>query len=137
MSLSMSPYASGGGGGYDFSPDVGTRQHVQLPEQPHRPRSDVSVLIADVAARRALRSRERSMDTDTVRRGTPMSDRRQAVSQPRFLQSELDADGPGSPAPGQSFAAAANVNAAGSCSLVLVQCRCFSLSLAFRLLSSV
>lgn len=103
MSLSMSPYPGAGGGGNagEYLPDLAARQHMQLQERPHHQRSDVSAVIADVAARRALRSQQQSTDMDIVRRGTPMSERRQAVSQPRFLQAELDADGPEPSAPGQ------------------------------------
>lgn len=61
----------------------------------------MGAIVAEVAARRRLRSRsqQQSRDMDIVRRGTPMSDGRQAAAQPRLLWSDLDGgDDPQSPA---------------------------------------
>ncbi|CAM9117808.1 unnamed protein product [Pylaiella littoralis] len=61
----------------------------------------IGAVIAEAAERRSLRSQSQlhqSRDTDVVRRGTPMSENRQAVAEPRLLWSDLDADGPTSSA---------------------------------------
>eukprot|EP00752_Nemacystus_decipiens_P013400 g11865.t1 len=97
---------AGGTGGAGYSPEVGAHGRQR---QNQRQQSAVGAVIAEVVAARQSRGprsdpRSRStdmdigMDADIVRRGTPMSEGRQAMAQPRLLLSELEADdGPRSP----------------------------------------
>lgn len=106
MSLSMSPlaYPTDGGGrcGGRYSPDMANFRQGQPPQQQPPQQSTVNSVIEEVAARRSLRSRsqQQSRDTETARRGTPTNDNRRAVTEPRLLWSDLDADGPSPPASG-------------------------------------
>lgn len=98
MSLSTSSPAGAGANGGGYSPEVAAAHYRGQQEQPQR-QSVVGAVIAEAAARRSLRSRSsQSGDTDVVRRGTPMSENRETVAEPRLLGSDVDADGPGSSA---------------------------------------
>lgn len=109
-SARLDPSPVGHAGGAGCSPEVGAQEQQQ--RQPSQ--SAVGAVIAEVvAARRSRESRssepqsrgidmdmdmDMDIDMDVVRRGTPMSDGRQALAQPRLLLSELDGDAAGSPA---------------------------------------
>lgn len=100
---SISLSSVGGAAGASYSPEPAPQDDGQ--EQQH-PQSAVGAVIAEVATRRSRRSVESQqpqswdadmeIDVDVERRGTPMSDGRQTMAQPRLLLSELNADGPGS-----------------------------------------
>lgn len=97
LALSTPPAAGDLVGG--CSPAMAVQYHGQQ-ERPHQ-QSVIGAVIAEAAERRSLRSQsqlQQSRDTDVVRRGTPMSENRQAVAEPRLLWSDLDADGPTSSA---------------------------------------
>lgn len=98
MGHALSPPSGGGANAGGFSPEVAASHYRGQQEQPQR-QSVVGAVIAEAAERRSLRARSsQSRDTDVVHRGTPMSENRQAVAEPRLLWSDLDADGPGSSA---------------------------------------
>lgn len=96
LALGTPPAAGAFVGG--CSPDMEAYYHGQQ-EQPHQ-QSIVGAVIAEAVARRSLSSQsqqqqqQQSRDMDVVRRGTPMSENRRAMAEPRLLWSELDVDGP-------------------------------------------
>ncbi|CAM9513803.1 unnamed protein product [Ectocarpus sp. 12 AP-2014] len=103
MSLTMSPLGhptgDGGGDGGGHPLDMTNSRQEQPPQQQQPQPSTVNSVLEEVAARRSLRSRsqQQSRDTETARRGTPTNVNRRAVTEPRLLWSDLDADGPSSP----------------------------------------
>ncbi|CAM9880429.1 unnamed protein product, partial [Ectocarpus fasciculatus] len=116
MSLSMSPLAyptsggSRGGGGYllDMTNSRQGQPPPQQQQQQQPQQSTVNSVIEEVAARRSVRSssQQQSRNNETARRGTPTNDNRRAVTEPRLLWSDLDADGPSSPATARNRRAA-------------------------------
>ncbi|CAN0035023.1 unnamed protein product [Ectocarpus sp. 6 AP-2014] len=100
MSLSMSPLAYPGGDGGGHALDMTNSRQGQPPQQQQPQPSTVNSVLEEVAAHRSLgsRSQQQSRDTETARRGTPTNVSRRAVTEPRLLWSDLDADGPSSPA---------------------------------------
>lgn len=94
--LSLPLVTDGGVDGVAYSPEAAGSQRHGQEQQPQS--SAVGAVIAEVVSRRSRSQQQQGRDADIVRRGTPMSDGRQAMAQPRLLLSELDADGPGSPA---------------------------------------
>lgn len=99
------PSPMGGDDGPCLSSGVAAAHRVVHEQQlQQQQQSAVGAIIAEVAARRSLRSssRQQGQKTDTdmefACRGTPSDDRR-AITQPRLLLSELDADGPGTGSP--------------------------------------
>lgn len=108
MSLSTPPLAyptgdgDGDGGGHGL--DMTNSRQGQPPQQPQPQPSTVNSVLEEVGARRSLgsRSQQQSRDTETARRGTPTNVNRRAVTEPRLLWSDLDADGFSSPATGKT-----------------------------------
>ncbi|CAM9848479.1 unnamed protein product [Ectocarpus sp. 4 AP-2014] len=104
MSLSMSPLAyptgDAGGDGGGHALEMTDSRQGQPPQQQQPQPSAVNSILEEVAARRSLgsRSQQQGRDTGTERRGTPTNVNRRAVTEPRLLRSDLDADEPSSPA---------------------------------------